>query len=231
MAKKLSSGAQRKDASRRRGAPAAFDPIAEAKLALLAKLVQQLARAIGPNCEVVLHDNRWAQPTIRAIGNSHVTDRQIGDLMTRTVLDGVEIKDHAEPVFNYAARTPDNKRLRVSLLPIVHENLVIAYLSVNYLVEDLELARQTLTVLTNAEPHSQVFEQYLSTGDVIDAIIEKTVCSLGRPAQRLSRSERIELLRRLKQNGALNMRGAVERIARALNLSRAAIYNYLREIN
>lgn len=210
--------------------PAAFDKIAEAKLSLLDELVPYLARAIGPNCEVVLHDNRWARPTIRAIGNSYITKRKVGDLMTRTILGGVEVRDESHPIFNYAARTPDHKQLRVSLLPITHGGIVIAYVSVNYLIQDLMLARQALALLAKTEPHGRVVERYLSTSDVIGSLIEESLNDRGRPAHLLTRTERIDLLRRLKERGALNMRGAVEQIASSLNVTRAAVYNYLQEI-
>jgi predicted transcriptional regulator YheO len=222
-----SSGQQTQSA---RPAEGAFDEIAEAKLAMLAELVPQLARAIGPNCEVVLHDNRWTRPTIRAIGNSYITGRKTGDLMTRTIVGGVEVHDQSKPIFNYAAKTPDLKQLRVSLLPIKHGGAVIAYISVNYLVHDLLLARQALALLTKTEPHGRVVEQYFSTHDVIGTMIEESLDHRGRPAQLLTRAERIELLRCLKERGALNMRGAVEQIASSLNVSRATIYNYLQEI-
>jgi predicted transcriptional regulator YheO len=209
---------------------AAFDDVAEAKLSLLAELVPLLARAIGPNCEVVLHDNRWTRPTIRAIGNNHVTKRKAGDLITRTIVGGVEVRDQLQPIFNYPAKTPDNKQLRVSLLPIVHRGRVIAYISVNYLIQDLMLARQALALLTKTEAHGRVYERYLSTRDVIGNMIEESRNDWGRPAHLLTRTERIELLRRLRERGALNMRGAVEQIASSLNVSRAAIYNDLQEI-
>lgn len=224
------TAARSRQATRPRARGAAFDAVAEAKLALLEALVPQLARAIGPNCEVALHDNRWVQPTIRAIGNSHVTGRKVGDLMTRTLVDGVELRDRLEPLYNYAAPSPHNKRVRVSLLPILHEGLVIAYLAINFSVEELEQARQAIGLLTKTAAEGRVVEQFMSAGDVIGSILDEGLHARGRTANRLSRDERIELLRRLKERGALNMRGAVEEIATRLGVSRAAIYNYLREV-
>jgi predicted transcriptional regulator YheO len=61
-------------------------------------------------------------------------------------------------------------------------------------------------------------------------MIEENLNDRGRPAHLLTRAERIELRRRLKERGALNMRGAVEQIAASLNVSRAAVHNYLQEI-
>jgi hypothetical protein len=43
-------------------------------------------------------------------------------------------------------------------LPITHRGVVIAYISVNYLIQDLMLAQQALALLTKTEPHGRVFE-------------------------------------------------------------------------
>jgi predicted transcriptional regulator YheO len=114
---------------------------------------------------------------------------------------------------------------------VLHEGLVIGYIAVNFCIEDLELARQAIAILTKTGPQGHVVEHHLAPGEVIGSIIEASLHTWGRPAHRLSRSERIELLRRLRERGALNMRGAVEQIAASLDVSRAAIYNYLREID
>jgi predicted transcriptional regulator YheO len=45
----------------------------------------------------------------------------------------------------------------------------------------------------------------------------------------LDKSERIDLLRHLRDRGVFHMRGAADYVASVLRVSRAAIYNYLRE--
>ncbi len=53
------------------------------KLDLPSDLIPKLARAFAPVCEItVLHDNSTFPPTIRAIGNGHVSGRSVGDSMT-----------------------------------------------------------------------------------------------------------------------------------------------------
>jgi predicted transcriptional regulator YheO len=201
---------------------------AELKLQLLADLVPHLARAIAPNCEVVLHENTSDPPTIRTIANGHVTGRKKGDLMTRIVVDGTNVLDRKTPLFNYHSKTPAGKRVRVSLIPILEQEQVIGYLAINFMVGDLAIAQQAISILIRAEKHDEaIHEQFLSPHDIIEKTIEDFLHKAGRPAALLNKTERLELMRLLRDRGALRMRGAVEEVAARMGVSRAAVYNYI----
>jgi predicted transcriptional regulator YheO len=210
----------------------ASDVTAEAKLELLDDLVPKLARAIAPICEVVLHQNTSRPPTIRAIGNGHVTGRTVGDLMTQILINGEDVRDRSTPLFNYLSKVPDGRQIRVSLIPITHDGRVIAYLAVNFLVQDLAMARQALSVLVQAEPHAEAIEEkFLSPHDVIEKSVDDFLHTSGRPVELLEKRERIELIRRLRDRGVFSMRGAVDEVASSLGVSRTAVYNYLNEVD
>ncbi len=51
----------------------------------------------------------------------------------------------------------------------------------------------------------------------------------GRHAARLSRAERVEIVRELDRVGVFQLRYAAETVARHLGVSRASVFNYLRE--
>lgn len=204
---------------------------ADLKLELLAELVPQLARAIAPNCEVALHDASTDPPTIRAIGNGHVTGRSVGDRMTQVAIDEVPMKSIDMPLFNYHSRTPKGQEVRNSLLPIRHEGEVIGYLAVNFLIHDLLLARQVLSFLSGAEPQvspiKDPFDGAQSASSLFDGYLE----TLGCTAAGLGREQRLALVRHLHRRGAFAMRGAVEEVARKMGVSRTTIYNYLSSID
>jgi predicted transcriptional regulator YheO len=75
----------------------------------------------------------------------------------------------------------------------------------------------------------QVREFVPKSADIFDSIVEKAIRERGRPAESLTRQEKLELMRTLRARGALNVRGAIRRIAARLGLSRTAVYNYLRQ--
>lgn len=204
---------------------------AEEKLRFLEDLVPSLARAIGPLCEVVLHENTTNPPTIRAIGNGHITNRSKGDLMTQIIIDGEDKTKMEAPLFNYGSIMPDGRKLRVSLIPLKDRGEVIGYISVNFLVHDLAIAMQALSVLTSPEPHDEAIkENFISPKQLVNDVANGYVHALGRPIRLLDKRERIEFLRQLKGRGVFSMRGATTEVAQLLGVSRTAIYNYLSEL-
>jgi len=216
---------------RLRKSPNNMNSDAEAKLLLLEDLVPKLARAFTPNCEVVLHQNTSRPPTIRAIGNGHISGRTVGDLMTQVFIDGKDVWDLSSPLYNYRAIVPDGRKTRVSLIPIIHEDVVIAYLSLNFVVSDLENARQVLSLLTQTEPHPEVIEEkFIWPHDIIEKSVNEFLHICGRPIATLRKEERIELVRLLRDRGVFGMRGAVDEVATILRVSRTAVYNYLNSV-
>jgi len=207
--------------------PPARSAAAEAKMQLLEELVPQLARAMGPVCEVALHDAASWPPVVRAIGNGHVSLRKVGDRMTRVAVAGRELEPVEAPLFNYISRNPAGQQCRTSLLPVRHAGEVIGYLAVNILVQDLMLAQQVLSFLVGPEPLDPTikdpFDPPLSAAALVDEHLE----SVGTTAVGLRRAARIDLLRRLHRRGAFALRGAVEDVARKLGVSRTTIYNDL----
>ena len=64
-------------------------------LDLMKRLALAITEQFGENSEVVVHDLRSADPdhTIVAIENGHVSQRQLGDGPSRSVLEAVQHRD------------------------------------------------------------------------------------------------------------------------------------------
>jgi D-arginine utilization repressor len=200
------------------------------KLDLLAELLPQLARAVGPLYELVLHEKKGKKVRIKAISNNHISNRTTGGPMARIFYEGKEISEPQEALYNYPGITEDRKRLRCSSIPIRHEDDVIGYLCVNFLIHDLQSASDVLAGLLATEVDAQQVREFVpKSADIFDSIVEKAIRERGRPAESLTRPEKLELMRTLRARGALNVRGAIRRIAARLGLSRTAVYNYLRQ--
>lgn len=205
---------------------------AEAKLAFLDALLPQIARAIGPVCEIVLHEIAAENVTIRTIANGHISNRRPGGPMGRIFVADQEVDRFGEAIFNYTGRTQDGKSLRCSLIPVQHQGETIGLICVNFLTSDLAVARDAIAALLRVEPQAESVSEYVpGEPDLFEQILQNCVHERGRPLQRLSRDERLVLLTDLKARGALRVRGAADRLAACLGISRTTIYNDLREIN
>ena len=89
-------------------------PAARATLSTLAEMVPDLARSLGPDHEVVLHDLRLIPNSIVAIGGS-LTGRSVGGPTTDLLLRLVHHRRH-ENVLRYQTRSADGRILRSSTL-------------------------------------------------------------------------------------------------------------------
>lgn len=205
---------------------------AEERIEFLADLLPQLARAIGPLCELVLHERTNGELRVKAIANNHISHRTVGGPPGVIIHNGKEIHDPQDALFNYTGLTEDRKRLRCSLIPIRCDGEVIGAICVNFLVHDLQNASDALGALLQVEAGSSQVQEFVpANGDILEGIVELALRERGRPAHALTKPERLELIAILRARGALSVRGAIGRIADRLGLSRTAVYNYLRELD
>ena len=204
--------------------------------ATMEPIMKAIAGAVGPHCEVVLHDlsNRDMEHTIVAIENAHVTGREVGGPSTNLGLELLrrEAEDHDE--YGYKARTGDGRELRSSSV-YFHDpdGRVIAALCINVDLTPLQVARSALdATLRPTGDDGPAREEYFASdiGEVLDNLIDAAIAQTGKTAALMDRDDRLTVLRFLEQRGAFFVKRAVDRVARRLNISRVTAYNYLEQI-
>jgi predicted transcriptional regulator YheO len=79
-----------------------------------------------------------------------------------------------------------------------------------------------------AAPPPELFER--DWRDQIASVVAAFCTELAVPRERLTRAQRVELLRRLEHAGLFATRGAADHTATALGVSRATVYSMLKEI-
>lgn len=221
------------------GADALFAPVpavdsVETLVAMLRPVMRAVATAVGPHCEVVLHDLREHDMghTIVAIENGDVTGRAVGGPSTNLGLEVLshEAEDHNR--FGYAGRTSGGRDLNCSSVYFRdHDGAVIASLCVNVDLTALQTARTALGDLLpqrQERPVSEVIGPDITT--VLDDMIETAVRQTGKPVALLTKPERVEVLRYLEERGAFFVKRSVERTAKRLSISKVTAYGYLDEI-
>ncbi|GAA4655709.1 helix-turn-helix transcriptional regulator [Arthrobacter cryoconiti] len=201
-------------------------------------VMHAMAAAAGPGCEVVLHDLSAPKPdlghTIAAIENGHVTGREIGGPSSSLGAAVLHNQSADHNAFGYRGLTSDGRQLRCS--SVYFRNLsgrIIAALCVNVDVSAIHQARNLLDSLMpqdspdSSEQPNEYFGQDLV--GVMDVMIAEAIREVGKPVDQMSRDDRISVLGKLGQQGVLQMRKGVERIASRLDISRVTAYSYLEE--
>lgn len=201
---------------------------ADAHLELLKGLCRGLAKALGPNAEVVVHDFRHPDDSIVAIAGD-VTDRSIGGSMTRLGLQLAAAGDEAEDQYDYITRTESGRVLRSSTLVLRDTaGRLFGALCINV---DVTEYRRLADVVSELAGVAQSDPEPVMFSDDLMAVVRQALAQAARrsgvPTERLAKSDREDLMRELDGKGVFAMQRAVPVVAKELGVSRATVYSDL----
>lgn len=189
--------------------------------------VEGIAAAVGPHCEVVLHNFAHPERSIVAIANGQVTGRKVGDSIDALALNELR-SANAKDLINYRTVAPDGRILRSSSIHLIDEKgRPFGALCINVDITSLvkfDQFIQSVVVPQDAEVQEH-FENNID--DVLGMLIQQAIQSTGRTVAELKREDKVAIISWLDDRGAFLVRYSVERVAKLLNLSKYTIYNYL----
>jgi predicted transcriptional regulator YheO len=185
-----------------------------------------IAALLHPHAEVVVHD--LATDTILAIWNPF-SGRRAGDPSLLQELPG---HWNAQPMQGpYPKVGADGRPLSaVSAVVADAAGTPRGLLCINLDRAPFEDAARLLGTLfaPSTAPPPELFER--DWREQIASGVAGYCAELALPRERLSRAQRVELLRRLEQAGLFATRNAADHTATALGVSRATVYSMLKEI-
>lgn len=202
----------------------------------LVPLVKGLSIALGPDCEVVLHDVSDPEHSVVAIENGSISGRKVGDPLTDYGLFSLKtaLSSDIDYLPNFLARTRDGRRMRCNTLFLRDEQRkIVGYLCLNYDMTRAEIARGLLETLTTIA--SPVYSEHFADGtaaageDLLQRNLGLIRDLLGKPLHLLKRAERLEAIRHLEEKGFFLLKGSVEAFAQESGVSVFTVYRYLRE--
>ena len=185
-----------------------------------------IAALLHPHAEVVVHE--LATDTIVAIWNPF-SGRTAGDPSLLQELPAhwseqpmqgpyPKIEVDGRPVSAVSAVVPDAGGVPRGLLCVNLDRTPF---------EDAARLLGGLFAPTTAQP-PELFER--DWRDQIAAGVADYCAELALPRERLTRAQRLELMRRLEQAGLFATRNAADHTATALGVSRATVYSMLKEL-
>lgn len=193
--------------------------------------VNALANSFGPCCEIVLHDLSQPESSVVYVSGSNVTNREVGqsfDHLIKQVLLNKQFKD--DYVSNYTFTTEDGKVIKSSSALIRGEDEgIIGMLCVNFDITGLSSFQRNLGHFLNTLPAEEETEKDTDENvmSIIDQLIAKIIGDNG--AGSLSRKRAVELVRFMDEKGIFLVRGAIDKVASLLGVSKVTIYSYLDE--
>lgn len=203
--------------------------------AFLDQLAAGIARTMGPSCEALVQELAAdGTCTVLSIYNGQVSGRQAGSTLSvygaDTATGETSVIDPSRlPILCTEARTADGRRVKSSTWALRGRGYVLL-LGVNLDVTSLETAREVLAGLSSV---GEDLRASLGAGlapSGAGALIEGCLREFGRPAETLTRAERLELVRRLADRGLMGYQRGVVTLATRLGVSKNTIYHDLREL-
>ena len=209
----------------------------EERLDILAQVASGIAKVLGDDTEVVLHD--LTKRELVFMHNSKITGRERNYRINPTVYDVISnLADGEGHLIGYASKSAQGKKLRASHFMFMDEdNNPAAMICINqdpsriqeiisYLSESIKI-RDVDETAVNDTSYSLNDEDYIQN-IMKDAII-KSVKQLD-PGYINTKEGKLMLLRKFKFQGVFSVKEAVPFICETLSISQATLYNYLREI-
>jgi predicted transcriptional regulator YheO len=198
---------------------------------LLKDIGLALTSMLGRCCEVVIHDTADLEHSIVWI-EGNVTDRRVGGMMSDVGLEQLHSGD-THPLFNYTTYTDTGKTLKSASIWLRDSSgEIYGAFCVNLDVTAIELLQDMLRDLAPDSGRVDLGEAHAQNlRDLLDTMIAECEYRIGSPAERMSKEERVEMVRMLDGRGAFQVRNSVAYVAGRVGVTRKTIYNDLREIS
>ncbi|MFT9494168.1 helix-turn-helix transcriptional regulator [Anaerosolibacter sp.] len=192
-----------------------------------------ITQTFGKNCEVSIHDLTQPESSVVYVANGTVTGRKEGQSfnhLIRQVLLSKKFKDDCTA--NYLFEADNGKKIKSSSALIRNpEGEVIGMLCINY---DLTLSylikEEVLGFLPELTQDEMPVEDELPNQDVT-TIIDELIANIikNKDKDSLKRKDSVELIRFMDEKGVFLVKGAIDKVAESLGLSKVTIYSYLDE--
>ena len=188
-----------------------------------------VAETFGSNCEVVVHDFNNLENSIIAIFNGHVTGRNSETKMTDSILKIINKHQEGHDVYNYTGKSTLGRELKstTTFIRDLDQN-IIGCKCINFDITDMLSARNIMNELCKVdEKEVEAIGEVNKVNDVLYDIVENTIHKYGRPVIYLTKDEKVSIVKDLEEKGVFLIKGAIDYVANALQVSRYTIYNYL----
>lgn len=201
-------------------------------------VADMIAETFGNNCEVVVHDLTHPQNSVIHVANSQVTGRTPGQSFDHLIPQVLLNKRFSnDRVSNYVFES-DGKKIKSSSVLIRDESdCVIGMLCINI---DISIQEQMYHMLadflpdtaetstTDQDTSSDTAAEIKEINSIIDELIDNIIGN--NDPSGFKKKDNLEIIEFMDKKGVFLVKGAVEKIADRLNVSRVTIYNYLDEI-
>ncbi len=202
----------------------------EATFALLKQLSLGIAKLFAPHCEVVIHDFTDLERSIIHI-EGNISGRRVGGAATDLLLTQARNGNTVRDFHNYQTFLPNGRNMK-SCTMFLRDERGVAYgafcinLDIGIFAGFHRMLGEFLALEADSEVSETLSDDIQRT---IHTILREAVNEIEVELPIMSKEDKIDLIARLDEKGAFQVKRAVPLLAEELGLSRSTIYNYLTE--
>lgn len=195
-------------------------------------IADMIAGTLGNYCEVVVHDLSQPVSSVVYVANGNVTGRRVGqsfDHLVKQVLLNKNFKN--DRVINYIFDTPDGKKIKSSSALIRDaQGEVIGMMCINCDITIYRLMQEQINSFLNVEAADTEPPKEDVDQDIM-AIIDKLILQIIGIAdvKNLTRKKSVEIIKFMDDKGIFLVKGAIDKVAEMMGVSKVTIYSYLDE--
>lgn len=203
-------------------------------------LAEFIADSFGPMAEIVVHDITHPENSIVFIRNGQLSGRSLGDAVTDQTLQLTTRADQdgADFVSDYRGRRLNRHEFRVSSYLVRNrEQTVIGLLCISINITELQQAADVLQTLSSIDSDDVQISTETSRNDMseepaenIRRITRDEVRQFNIPMDKLTKQDRLAIIRNIKERGIFLIKGAVSIVAPELKISIPTLYRYLQAL-
>jgi len=204
----------------------------------LIPIADGIAKTIGNNCEVAIHDLTHPKHSIFYIVNGSLTGRKKYDSLGPVFKELVQLATlHEDNLINYFD-SENGHSFKCTKSLIRDENQrIIGCFCINIAIDSYLQMKRTVESLCETEHIDSFRAQKTQTGNQEDKISElvhdiiiNTYSDLKGNKAKLSKADKIDMVRFLDEKGIFRVKGTVEMVADLLKVSKFTVYSYLDQI-
>ena len=195
----------------------------------LATVADGIAQALGPVCEVVVHDFRDLEHSIVHISGS-ITGRRIGgsvtDLGLRLLSAGLE---QVPQTLVYETTAPNGRRLKsTSTFLMDSDGQPFGAVCINLDISSIHEAAAFLRAVGSVSPTPTVEETFSDNpAEIVASMVRDQITARVADGRAPTHEDRVAIVQDLKRRGVFNLRNGVALVAAELGVSRYSVYKYL----
>jgi predicted transcriptional regulator YheO len=196
-----------------------------------------ISKIMGDNCEVLIHDIKNPKNSVIWIDKGYMSGREPGDSLTDLSIEILNRKEYLSKnyIVNYEGIGNNNKKFVSSTFFIKDDkNELQGFLCVNNDITDyLEFKNQFKKMENFFGRTTEEYKESISTpvSSLAENIIEDIINNHNIPVGRMTKKEKIEIVKILTDRGVFDIKGGTSEAAKKLKVSETTLYRYLKQID